>query len=131
MAKYNSKALEITYNSVAIEGSGSSLDVDETQGAEDVTSFGEDDGAYIAGGVTHRKASFNAFAEDDDTIYDELVPGTSSTLEWYPQGNSSGKPKKSVTAIVTSRKRSFGVGKAVLISSEFQLSGAVTDTVVA
>lgn len=131
MAKYNSKALEITFNSVAIEGSGSSLDVDEAQAAEDVTSFGEDDGAYIAGGVTHRKASFNAFAEDDDAIYDALVPGTSATLDWYPQGNSTGKDKKSATAIVTSRKRAFGVGKAVLVSAEFQISGAVTDSVVA
>ncbi len=130
MAKYNSKDLDIVYNGTNIEGNGSSLDVDESQGAEDVTSFGDDDGEYVAGGVTHRKATFNAFAEDDDTIYDALVPGTSATLEWYPRGNSVGEPKKSVTAVVTSRKRAFGVGKAVLISAEFQLSGPVTDSIV-
>lgn len=131
MAKYNSQDLEITFNGTDITGDGSTLDVDESEAAEDVTSFGETDGTYIPSGVTHRKATYDGFDDDGEAIYDALVPGTEGTLEWYPQGNSSGNPKKSVTAIVTSRKRSFKVAKAVALSAEFQLSGAVTDSTVA
>jgi hypothetical protein len=129
--KYSSQDLEITFNGTDITGDGASLDVDESEPAEDVTGFGDEDSEHIASGVTERKATYDGFDSTEETIYDALVPGTEGTLEWYPQGNSTGNPKKSVTAIVTNRKRSYKVRKAVALSAEFQLSGAVTDSTVA
>lgn len=132
MAKYSGKDLEVTYDGTAIEGYAQELNVPESQPAIETTSFGEADETYIASAVTGRKASLTAL--DDSTpanLHDVCVPGTSATLEWYPQGNSTGKPKKSAEAIVTDRNITYPVKDTVKLTVEFQLTGAVTESTVA
>jgi len=126
MTKYAGSDLAITFNSVNIGVHGASLDVDEEHPAPDVTSFGDDDGTYVGGGVTDRKATFDGFDDTAGTIFAGVAPGTSSTLLWYPQGNSAGKPSRSVTAIVTKRSVGLKIRDKVALKVEFQLSGTLT-----
>lgn len=130
MTKYAGSDLLVDFDSQTISDHGASLDVDEEHAAPDVTAFGDDDGAYIAGGVTHRKATFDGFDDSEGTIFTKLTPGASGDLEYYPQGNTVGLPVFTVNAIVTKRKRGFKIGDKVALSVEFQLDGEVTEGVV-
>lgn len=130
MTKYAASDLVLTFGGTAIGVHGGTFDIDEEHAAPDVTSFGDDDGAYIAGGVTHRKATFDGFDDSEGTIFTKLTPGASGDLEYYPQGNSVGLPVFTVNAIVTKRKRGFKIGDKVTLSVEFQLDGEVTEGVV-
>lgn len=130
MTKYAGSDLVVDFDSQTISDHGASLDVDEEHAAPDVTSFGDDDGTYIAGGVTHRKATFDGFDDSEGTIFTKLTPGASGDLEYYPQGNTAGLPMFTVNAIVTKRKRGFKIGDKVTLSVEFQLDGEVTEAVV-
>lgn len=130
MTKYAGSDLVVNFDSQLISDHGAVLDVDEEHAAPDVTSFGDNDGTYIAGGVTHRKATFDGFDDTAQTIFNKLVPGASGDLEYYPQGNSVGLPVVTVNAIVTKRKRGFKIGDKVALSVEFQLDGVVTEGVV-
>jgi hypothetical protein len=60
-------------------------------------------------------------------LWTAVVPGTSGTLEWGPEGTASGKPKHTVTALVKNRKRSQPYDGIVVLDVSFQFSGAVTD----
>ncbi len=131
MTKYSGSDLEIDFDTVDISEHGASLDVDESHPAADVTGFTQDDGEYIAGGVTHRKISYAGFDDVAQAVYIVLTPGNEGTLNWYPQGNSTGKPKHAVSAMVTSRKRGLKVGDKVALTAELQFTGAVTTTTVA
>ena len=130
MARYNSKDLEITFNGTALTSQGAALDVDESEDALEITGFGYDDDDYIGSGVGNQKATYNGYDDDSETVFDALVPGTDGTLEWYPQGNTAGKPKRSTMAIVTNRKRGFKVKDKVAISATLQLRAGITDSVV-
>lgn len=130
MTKYSGSDLVMTFGGTTISDHGASLDVDEDHATPDVTAFGDDDGEYIASGVTHRKASFAGFDDSAGTVYAAVAPGTPGTLLIYPQGNVTGYPRRSVNALVTKRKRGFKIGDKVALSVEFQMDGVLTaDTV--
>lgn len=130
MTKYSGSDLVVTFGGTTISDHGASVDVDEDHATPDVTSFGDDNGAYIGGGVTHRKASFDGFDDTAGAVYAAIAPGTSGTLLIYPQGNVTGNPRRSVNALVTKRKRGFKIGDKVALSAEFQMDGVLTaDTV--
>ena len=63
----------------------------------------------------------------DTAVWGALVPGTEGTLEWGEEGTAAGKPKHSVNAIVSNRSRDASYDDLVVISAQFQYSGAVTD----
>lgn len=125
MTKYSGSDLAVTFNTVNIGVHGATLDVDEDHATPDVTSFSDNDGEYIGGGVTHRKASFDGFDDVAGAVYAAVAPGTSADLVYTPR---SGGTTHTVTAIVTKRKRGIKIGDKVSLSVEFQLSGAVVDT---
>jgi hypothetical protein len=131
MTKYSGSDLYITFGGTVISDHGASLDVPEEHEAPDVTAFGDDDGEYVPGGVTHRKATFEGFDDSTETVYDALAPGTEAELVYQPQGNVAGDPTHTVTAIVTKRERGFKIGDKVALKAEFQLTGSVADGTVA
>lgn len=89
-----------------------------------------------AGADTHmshlpalRETKFTVdFVLNGVTVWDALVPGTSSTLEWGPLGNTpaSGNPKYSATAIVTKRTKDEPYNDIAVCSVEFELQAAWT-----
>jgi hypothetical protein len=112
----------VTFNSVDLSDHGGSLDVPEEHEAPDVTGFGQDDGNYIPGGVTDRKATFEGFDDSEGTKFAAVAPGTSANLVYTPD---SGMTTYTVTAIVTKRERGFKIRDKVTLKVEFQLSGSV------
>jgi hypothetical protein len=123
MTKYAASDLVLTFGGTAIGVHGGTFDIDEEHAAPDVTSFGDNDGAYIAGGVTHRKATYDGFDDTAGTVYAAVAPGTTANLVYT---NMSGGVAKTVSAIATKRKRGFKIGDKVTLSVEFQLTGAIT-----
>jgi hypothetical protein len=61
-------------------------------------------------------------------LWGALVPGTSGTLEWGPEGTATNKPKHTVTAIVRSRGKPLTYNDVSTFSVSFQFSGAITNT---
>ncbi len=123
MTKYAGSDLTVTFGGTALSDHGASLDIDESHPAADVTGFTQDDGNYVAGGVTHRKATFQGFDDTEQTKYAQVAPGTTASLVYTPK---AGVASKTCSAIVTSRKRGIKVGDKVALTVEFQCSGAVS-----
>ena len=130
MTKYAGSDLVVEFDDQVISDHGGSLDIEEDNAAPDVTSFGDNDGGFIGGGVVHRKATFDGFDDSAGTIYGKVAPGTTATLEWWPRGVTAGYPALSATAIVTKRSRGFKIGDKASLKVEFQITGAVTAGVV-
>jgi len=57
----------------------------------------------------------------------KLAPRTTGTLDWYPEGTASTKPKHSAAAYISSRDRSYPYADVVTVSLGFQFDGAITD----
>jgi hypothetical protein len=68
----------------------------------------------------------------DAILYDALVcaAGTYKTLEYFPQGNSTGKVKYSFECFCTSYPVPFDVNSELSMSATFQCTGNVTRSVV-
>lgn len=90
-----------------------------------------------AGADTHmshlpalRETKFTVdFVLDGVTVWDALVPGTSSAaLIWGPEGSGSGKPKYTATAIVSKRTKDEPYNDLVVCSVEFELQTAWVPT---
>jgi len=130
MTKYSGSDLFVTFDATTISDHGASLDVDEEHAAPDVTAFGDNDGTYIPGGVTDRKAVFDGFDDSGGDVYNACPPGASNTLAWYPQGYVAGLPAYSAEAIVTKRSVGFKIRDKVALKIEFQITSTVTVGVV-
>ena len=131
MAKYTGDDLGVTYNTTTLTANlvrtvtlNESAEVHESTGASD------DNKTYLGG---NKDATVSIELWDDSTattVWNVFAPGTSSTLDVYPQGNTSGKPKRSMTAIVTGRSQGIDHNGVVPISVGLQVSGAITESTV-
>lgn len=128
MAKYTGQDMVITFAGVDISGQGRNLDISQTADEIDVTTYGSVDKEYIVG-MLERDATLEVLDDNSSsTIRKALVPGSSGTLIWYPQGTTAGKPKFTVgTAVVKEQGISYPYDDAVLMSVNIRLSGAVTE----
>jgi hypothetical protein len=63
----------------------------------------------------------------DTAIWGAIDKGTEATLEWGEEGTAAGKPKHTVNAIVTNRSKDAQYDDLIVVSAQFQFSGAVTD----
>lgn len=138
MAKYSGKLLKVEWlptggtagtDEIDLSGSSRQFDVDETGNEVDVTtrdSTGKETLTDTA--LTERTAKLNGLdttgAPDwDDT---DLDIGDTGTLIWYPEGESTGKRKRSATAIVTARKFGSPHDNAATWEISFKLNTAIT-----
>lgn len=132
MAKYTGAALTAVFNLSAWAANylksaetNESAEVAESTGASDI------DKTYEA---TVRDTDVTLELWDDataTTVWSKVEPATKSTLEIYPQGNSSGKPKLScANAIVTSRRRGVVYNSVVPVTVTLKCSGGLTETTV-
>ena len=76
-------------------------------------------------------ATLKALYQTDGTaatyVYNLCAEGAEGSLVIGPEGNHSGKPKKTVNAIVKQRERSIPYKDVVELTIDFQFSGAPTD----
>jgi hypothetical protein len=76
-------------------------------------------------------ATLTALYQTDGTgatyVYNLCAEGAEGSLIIGPEGNQTGKPKKTVNAIVKKRSRSIPYKDVVELTIDFQFSGAPTD----
>ena len=95
----------------------------------EVTALGDGSKAYIAG-LKDASVSIEGMADVVTSGYLDSVLGATTTWEFFPAGTAVGQVKYSGSGIVTTLDVSAGVGEAVTISGELQVTGAVTRTVI-
>jgi hypothetical protein len=80
-------------------------------------------------------ATLHALYQTDGTaatyVYNLCAEGAEGSLIIGPEGNTAGKPRKTVNAIVKKRDRSIPYKDVVELTIDFQFSGAATDGVFA
>lgn len=133
MAKYSGKNLKITWTPTSqsladISGKYRSFDINETVKLAQTTSQESTYEEYVPINIIDSKVSYQALDTDDEVNPFSLVKaGQTGTLVWYPNGQSSGRPRRTASAIVQSRKVNFPYDNAVVLNTEFQLTGIVTE----
>jgi len=93
-------------------------------------SAGADTGRSYIANLDDGSVTMEFLNEADGTVLWALVaPAEEGTLIWAPEGTAAAKEKRTVDAIVKSRRRSIVFDDVVKITVEFQFNGAVADSV--
>jgi hypothetical protein len=132
MTKYDGKSMAFKNGSFTFpSGSLTSVDWAETRDEIDVTGVSQEDKEFLPS-ERSSVVTVNAWDDSEGTIYDACeTVDDAATIEFYPQGNTSGKPKKSASAFVTGRSRPVTHNQGVPITITFRVTGAVTESDVA
>lgn len=128
MPEYTGKDLYLKYGTTVLSADFRNFDQEEDVGLVDASAGNDANRTYLTT-LKDGKATAELVHQTGGTaVWNALAPATSGTLEWGPEGTATGKPKHSVVAIVMSRKKVMPYEDIVVITPEFQFSGAVTDT---
>lgn len=132
MAKYDGKDM-VFKNGAFSFPSGTLVSVDwaDQRDELDVTGASQDDKEFLPS-ERSSQVTVNAWDDAANTICAaNEVSDDAATLEFYPQGDTTGKPKRSASGFVTSRSRPVVHNQAAAVTVTYRISGAVTDTTVA
>ncbi|CAB4147801.1 hypothetical protein UFOVP505_49 [uncultured Caudovirales phage] len=123
MASFLGTAAVITFAGVTINTYYRKAKSDESIALVDKTAGADTHMSHLA---ALRETKFTVdFVMDGTTVWDALIPGTSSAaLIWGPEGSTSGKPKYTATAIVAKRTKDETYNDLVVASVEFELQTA-------
>ena len=131
MAKYDGKDMALSFGAFDMpSGALISVDFPDQRDELDVTGAGQDDKEFLP---SERSSTVTINFWDDvaNTIYEAFDPSDpAATLEFFPQGETSGKPKKSASAFVTARSRPVTHNQGVAGTVTLRVTGAVTNTTV-
>lgn len=131
MAVVHSKNTVVKIGSNAITGFSTNSQWERSADVHDVTTYGKDDhvfsgglrnGAFTVSGVYDNGAS-----NTPRTLLDGQE-GTSVTIVQQPEGTGTGKPQRSVSAVVQKYVETFPVANMITWSCDFQPSDSVTRT---
>jgi len=131
MAKYDGKDMALTFGAFDMpSGTLVSVDWPEQRDELDVTGASQDDKEFLPS-ERSSTVTINAWDDAAGTIYDAFDPSdNAATLDFFPQGETSGKPKKTASAFVTNRSRPVTHNQASAITITLRVTGAVTNTTV-
>lgn len=107
----------------------SSVSLSREADTAETSALGTTAKTYIPG-LTDATISIEGMADVTTSGYLEGVLGLSKAFEFYPAGTAVGQVKYSGSAILTSFESAAEIGGAVTVSGEFQVTGAVTRTVI-
>jgi len=107
----------------------SSVSLSREADTAETSALGTTAKTYIPG-LTDATISIEGMADVTTSGYLEGILGTSKAFEFYPAGTAVGQVKYSGSAILTSFESAAEIGGAVTVSGEFQVTGAVTRTVI-
>lgn len=129
MAKYTGKDMVAKFGTLSVAGAGRNLEVSQSSDEIDVTTYGSSDKEFIVGFVD-RTATLEILDSDSSAaIRDAFVPGTSSSLTWFPIGTASGNPKFfAATAVVKESNKTYPYDGAVLLNVTMRISGTVIES---
>lgn len=134
MARYTGKDLyaEWVYSGGTVELSADYRTVSTAENIDKVdASAGDDTHKYYLTALKDSTVSVELLGvtgTTGTTLWGAMVPGTSGTLVWAPQGTASGKPKRSVACFVEKRGDSLKYNDVVAWTFDFQATEAVSDT---
>ena len=101
-----------------------SYSISETAGTIEDTTLGDSAKTYKAGQTTW-SGSCDAFWDEADAGQTAITAGASITLNFYPEGDTTGDTYASGTALVTEISTSSSIDGMVEVSFSFQGSGAI------
>jgi len=131
MAKYDGKDMVFKFGSFTFPaGALVSVDWPRARDELDATGATQDDKEYFP---SERSSTCTVNAWDDvaDTIRAACEYTTAeATGEFYPQGNTSGKPKRSASMFVTNVSDPHTHNAITPITIQFRINGAVTPSTV-
>jgi hypothetical protein len=93
----------------------------------DVTNLASAAKEYIAGLADGTLSLDGYFDSVADGYLVGIIGAAAKGFYYYPEGKSSGKPRKAGNCILTTYDTEAGVDGAVSITAEFQVTGAITD----
>lgn len=131
MAKYDGKDMALSFGAFDMpSGTLVSVDWPDTRDEIDVTGASQDDKEFLPS-ERSSTVTINFWDDAGNTIHEAFDPSdAAATLEFFPQGETSSKPKKSASAFVTSRSRPVTHNQGVAGSVTLRISGAITNTTV-
>lgn len=130
MAKIHGKGVSITVGAADVSPFANNVEFGREAEAHDSTTFGATSKAYTAGlkdGSITVSGLYDSAATGPRTVLEPLL-GTSVVVVYKPEGTGTGKPTKTVTAIMTSYNETAPVADMVTWTSEYQMSGDVVTT---
>jgi hypothetical protein len=131
MAKHDGKNIAFKFGAFTFPaGSLVSVDWPRTRDELEATGATQLDKEFYP---SERSSTITVNAWDDvaDTIRAAMEVSTAeATAEYWPQGNSSGKPKRSASAFVTSVSDPQTHNQMAAITITFRVNGAVTPSTV-
>ncbi len=129
MAEYVGSTLYLKFGSTTLQSDFRSFEPNESIDTVD-SSAGSDTFKTKLTTLKDGKATVELVDQTAGTVlWAAVVPGTSGTLEWGPEGTATNKPKHYCDAIVTSRTKTVPYSDIVVLKIEWAMNGAVTDTV--
>lgn len=126
MAEYVGKSLYLLWNGTDLSNHFRSFNPSEAADVED-GSAGSDTHRVYYPTLIDGNASAEFVAQDGTAgtaLWAAIAPNTSGTLEWGPEGTAAGKPRKYVTAYLTTRDEDIAYDGIVVWNIEWQYSDA-------
>lgn len=129
MAKYTGNDIAVTFGGTSISNI-TSVDIQESRGEYDGTAAGQSDAEYLAGKRNYT-VTINFLDDSAEAGFQAFDPtAAEATLVIYPQGNSTGKPSRTMTAFVTARNRPLNHDGLTNVTVQLRVNGAITDATV-
>ena len=125
-SRFTGKDLVIKYSGTVISGDQRTFSVNDTADLIDATAGSDGRKTWLAGPVDGEASASILAGTAGTALYNLLVPGSSGTLDWFPEGTASGKQRGYALAVVTARNMSIPYDDVVTIEPTWKLSGAVT-----
>lgn len=129
MATFSGSGGTVLVGSDAI-GEIKTYTIDETMDTLEDTSMGDTSRTYKAS-LKNFSGSCDVMFDDTDTAQQAMTVGSSVTMSFQMEGNTTGDHKLSGTALITGRSISASFDGLVEASLSFQGTGALTEGTVA
>ena len=132
MANYRGENVAVTFAGTDISGDGRSVSISESAEALDNTVYGDANKTKQAG-LKDGSGSFSGLDTTGawSTGWNAIAVGSENELVIYPEGNTTGNRSIAADVVVTERALELPYDGLVTFSMSFEVSGAVTEAVVA
>lgn len=130
MAKIHGKGVNITIGAVDLTAFANNVEFGREAEAHDSTTFGNGSKVYTGGlkdGSITVSGLYDSAAGGPRATLEPLL-GTTVTVVYKPEGTGTGKPTKTVPAVMKTYNESAPVADMVTWTSEYQMSGDVVTT---
>ncbi len=124
MAEYTGSAMYVKFGSTVLSSRYKSWEETQEAGLAEASAGSDTLRTYLST-LDDGSATLELLEASVGTaLFNAVAPRTSGTLEWGPEGTTTGKPKYTVVALVKSRKRTVVHDDVTKLSLEFQFNSS-------